>query len=138
MPRYPTPLQRLARSTILLPNGCAITTRTGPDGYSAMSVGGRYWLIHRFAYTHFVGPIPEGLQIDHLCRNRKCWNPNHLEPVTQAENARRGFWSLKTHCNRGHAYDEENTYVNPSGHRVCRACIKIREAGYRARKQEAA
>lgn len=137
MPRL-TPLQRIARMTTLLPNGCAVYTGSGPDGYGTIGVQGRSWLVHRYAYELLVAPIPKGLQMDHLCRNRKCWNPQHLEPVTQTENARRGFWALKTHCNRGHVYDEANTIINANGHRVCRACITIREAKYRAQRQVAA
>ena len=88
---------------------------------------------HRFAYEELIGPIPEGLQLDHLCRNRICVNPAHLEPVTARENTLRGLtfqrenW-LKTHCKRGHPFDEANTYIikpskrMPNGGRSCRAC----------------
>lgn len=93
--------------------------------------------VHRFAYEMAVGPIPDGLTIDHLCRNRSCCNPAHLEPVTMAENIRRGtqgqFQRRKTHCPSGHPYDEENTYVPPSGERQCRTCK--REAGRRHDKR---
>lgn len=89
-------------------------------------------LAHRFAYEDIVGPILEGLTIDHLCRVRHCVNPAHLEPVTHLENVRRGNGGLnqlaKTHCPKGHPYDEENTYrlpSRPSG-RYCRACRRER------------
>lgn len=86
-------------------------------GYGAFSVEGRFASAHRTAYQLAKGPIPDGLQIDHLCRNRRCVNPDHMEAVTPAENTRRSGLSqsslnaLKTHCASGHLFDEENTYV---------------------------
>lgn len=96
---------------------------------------GRLWLnkhmiyAHRFAYELLVGPIPEGLQIDHLCRVRHCVNPAHLEPVTQGVNIRRGRnWQReKSHCPQGHPYDRENTHWYRSM-RYCRACDRARSA----------
>ena len=86
---------------------------------------------HRWAYAHYIGPIPDGLVIDHLCRNRKCCNPQHLEAVTQKENVKRGNSgkyqrNRKTHCKRGHELTVENTYTQQSG-RTCRTCLKARE-----------
>ena len=81
---------------------------------------------HRFAYERFVGPVPAGLELDHLCRVRHCVNPEHLEPVTRAENCKRGnlnkHHTAKTHCPHGHPYDDANTYITPEGWRACRAC----------------
>ena len=83
---------------------------------------------HRLTYERFRGPIPQGLTIDHLCRNRRCVNPWHLEPVTQSENNRRGYgWSgrhsRQTHCVHGHPFTEDNTYLWRSS-RKCRTCRK--------------
>lgn len=97
---------------------------------------GRLWrlghsLAHRWSYEQHVGPIPEGLELDHLCRVPACVNPGHLEPVSHAENMARSAPAVKTHCVNGHAYDEANTYARPSGQRDCRACIRERAAKYR-------
>ena len=90
-----------------------------PNGYGRLD--GR--VAHRVIYEALIGPVPEGLQLDHLCRNRACVNVNHLEPVTQRENIRRGSRPNQTHCKRGHEYTPENTYRRgSSGARQCRAC----------------
>ena len=84
---------------------------------------GKLLRAHRVAYELMVGPIPEGLDLDHLCRNRGCVRPSHLEPVTRRENLSRGLGgALKTHCAQGHEYTEENTYRRPGGTRDCRTC----------------
>lgn len=100
-----------------------------PDGYGRTSVEGRQQLAHRSAYEALRGPIPEGLVIDHLCRVRHCFNPWHLEPVTGAENIRRGLTgkinhhnAAKTHCPQGHSYEGENLYIRSNGSRECRTC----------------
>ena len=84
---------------------------------------------HRLAWEYARGPIPPGFTIDHLCRNRRCVNPAHLEPVTMTENLRRGESpparnARKTHCDRGHPYNTENTYYYRTG-RLCRVCRRI-------------
>lgn len=85
---------------------------------------------HRISYEWLVGPIPLGLDLDHLCRIRHCVNPGHLEPVTRSENNQRGLLSAlrvpKTHCPGGHPYDGGNTYVNTLGRSVCRECKRTR------------
>src|SRR5690606_17884045 len=95
-------------------------------------------LAHRALYQLTVGEIPDGLQLDHLCRVRRCVNPAHLEPVTNRENALRSpltFTSqniAKTHCAQGHPYDEANTYTR-DGRRDCRTCNRAAQARRRAR-----
>lgn len=89
---------------------------------------------HRLAYEAAVGPIPDGLTLDHLCRVTRCVNPHHLEPVTLAENIRRAA-AATTHCPQGHAYDTANTYRDPLGRRRCRACHREEQRKrYRQRK----
>lgn len=100
------------------------------NGYGDCTFGAKSFMPHRVAYTLLVGPIPNGLQIDHLCRNRKWVNPDHLEPVTNKENARRGISPIATkmrrnHCHRGHEYTPENTKLDHKGSRVCQACRRI-------------
>lgn len=98
---------------------------------------------HRFAYEWLVGPIPEGFTIDHLCRNRGCVNPRHLEPVTRGENTLRGQTiaatnKAKTHCVHGHAFTAENTYRPPgsTNTRMCRACIEARNRQQNMKRRE--
>lgn len=99
-------------------------------GYVEIRVDGRQVGVHRFAYETFVGPIPDGCEIDHVkargCRFNDCSNPAHLEAVTHRENMRRGdiefgIRSAKTHCPQGHPYSADNTYVY-QGSRTCRTC----------------
>lgn len=101
-------------------------------GYGEFYFKGRQLKAHRFAYELLVGPIPEGLTIDHLCRNRSCINPSHMEPVTIQENLRRGISpsavnARKTHCLRGHPLKGQNLLVN-NGHRHCRQCKKEQDS----------
>jgi hypothetical protein len=84
---------------------------------------------HRVVYEALVGPIPKGMEIDHLCRRRACVNPDHLEPVTHTENVRRGYWG-KNECVNGHEFTEANTrhYRTTKGKdiRICRECERIK------------
>lgn len=104
------------------PSTCWIWTgATNNGGYGVGWTGTATRLAHRLAYEYKIGPIPAGLHIDHLCRNRLCVNPDHLEAVTQAENNRRAG-AARTDCAHGHPYDEANTYWTKAGTRVCRTC----------------
>jgi hypothetical protein len=89
-------------------------------------------LAHRVSYELFKGPIPDGLQIDHLCRTTACVNPAHLEAVTQLENARRASAEI-THCKNGHEYTLETTYRDRHGWRSCRVCSAAAARAYYAR-----
>lgn len=155
----PTP-ERLKLAARLLvkmspePNGCIRWTgRIDHHGYSEIRITlgrlkYRKCRAHRVAYEVFVGPIPEGLTIDHLCRNQWCVNPAHLEPVTSVVNVMRGEspfarHARKTHCKHGHEFTPENTY-HPRGiqtHRKCRECARqkdrrlLENAAFREKRQ---
>jgi hypothetical protein len=129
-------------------SGCWLWTGAdNGEGYGTISVPGkRGHKAHRFAYELFVGPIPDGLQIDHLCRVRCCVNPAHLEAVTQKVNVQRGiavaktkeYFAAITHCPHGHKYSGDNLRKSKQGHRLCRTCHRDRErARYHAKKRSA-
>jgi hypothetical protein len=104
-------------------------------GYGQIGSRNRKRYAHRLAWEMLVGPIPDGTEIDHLCRNQMCVNPMHLEPVPHRENVRRGMSpsgmnARKATCLRGHPYDEANTYYRPDGKgRFCRVCAKQQRQG---------
>lgn len=108
------------------------------DGYGNLTLRGKVRRAHRVSYEDAKGAIPEGLELDHVCRERRCVRPDHLEPVTHAENMRRSEmasrFGAKTHCPSGHAYDEANTFRCKRGFRQCRACRRISVANYRRKK----
>ncbi len=95
----------------------------GNKGYGQFWFEGRMRATHRLSYELTKGNVPEGLQLDHLCRNKLCVNPDHLEPVTMAENLRRSPLSNvnKTHCKRGHEFTPDNIVKVPGG-RACKVC----------------
>ena len=108
-------------------------------GYARVTLGGVKRQAHRWAYEFLVGNVPDGLELDHLCRNRRCCKPAHLEPVTHRENIIRGDTIpstnlRKTHCPRGHPYDAENTRYG-SSQRLCRQCQRVHNTRYKARKR---
>jgi hypothetical protein len=117
---------------------CWLWTHPLRKGYGRLLYG--RWLdaeAHRFSYELFVGPIPAGLVIDHLCRTPACVNFAHLEAVTPAENARRGWLNKQkmeqTECIYGHSFTPENTYIAANGTRHCRICHKLYQRFYMGR-----
>lgn len=114
-------------------NGTPCWVWTGakkPNGYGNFGISGRVVYAHRFAYEILVGVIPAGFEADHLCRNRACVNPEHLDSVTHKVNVLRGqsptaMHAQATHCPQGHPYDLLNTAIRRSGRRRCRACDRI-------------
>lgn len=119
-------------------SGCWIWIgATYASGYGQIWVNGRLLRAHRVFFEHLVGPIAEGMELDHLCRNTKCVNPDHMEPVSHQENCARGLaglnQSMKTHCPNGHAYSGGNLYIRPGGSRECRACGAAQMRRYRLR-----
>ena len=111
--------------------------RPAKGGYHRVTVKKQSRVAHRWVYEVLVGPIPEGLTLDHTCQNPGCVNPEHLEPVTLAENIQRARARI-THCPLGHAYDEQNTYNRPDGGRDCKACINRRSRERNERRRQAA
>ena len=130
-----TPYQRFWDS-VCVTDSCWLWVGFLRDGYGSMLLDGKRSGVHRISYQWLVGPIPDGLQLDHLCRVRNCVNPEHLEPVTQRVNILRGRGAAvgnleKTECPRGHAYAGENLRVYSGGGRECAACGRARNKAWR-------
>lgn len=137
--RRPTPETRFFRKLRQVGDCWVWTAATDQSGYGLFQGGDRMIRSHIWSYNFFIGEVPEGLQLDHLCRNRPCCNPWHLDPVTPLVNTQRGIGSgSRTRCPQGHPYDLINTYRTPSGKRVCRRCAQASRARYEAKKRSAA
>lgn len=137
--RAPAPLaDRIMARVVMSGSGCWLWQ--GPvnhKGYGLITVGSRLdgshktRSVHRAAFEEWIGPIPDGLTLDHLCEVKSCCNPDHLEPVTNAENMRRRG-ARQTHCARGHERTAESTRVETSGSRRCLACERAKTAAVAA------
>jgi hypothetical protein len=132
--------ERVLARSVAGPGGCLIYTGSlNKYGYGNVGVKvADKWITkkaHRVVYEALVGPIPEGLFLDHLCRIRSCCNPAHLEPVTHLENVRRGQgnqYKNRTDCSAGHPYTPENTRLRNGKERVCLACERRRKEKQKA------
>ncbi|MCA1844613.1 MAG: HNH endonuclease [Actinobacteria bacterium] len=138
--RRGTPFER-TWNKFLVDDGCWLWTASiDADGYGRLGKGSdptQPTKAHVVLWNALRGPVPEGMELDHLCQVKHCVNPAHLEPTTHLVNCQRRpqYQSEKTHCPQGHPYDEENTYDN-QGRRHCRACMKVRNAKYEVKRKE--
>lgn len=137
---------RIAARSVALPDGCWEYRGSTTDGYGRVEWRdqerrvGKY--VHRAAYEALVGEVPPGLQLDHLCRNRKCWNPDHLEPVPNRVNMLRGESPSAVAfrngtCVRGHPMVPGSYYIRSDGHRYCRECKNYKRRLSDAKLREA-
>jgi len=123
------------------PTGCWIWTAGKlASGYGSFRTNNKAVVAHRYSYEQLVGPVAPGLQIDHICRNRTCVNPDHLEPVSQRTNLLRGISppavnARKSRCPKGHEFTSENTYRYPNGHRKCKQCRDSYKREYDRRRK---
>jgi hypothetical protein len=132
-------VDRFIDKLIVCPDGCWRWMGQTAGGYGRFYIIGEKRTVpaHRFAYEWLVGPIPEGLCIDHLCRVRNCVNPDHMEPVTNRENLMRGETivaraAAATHCPKGHPYSPDNT-GSDRGNRRCKTCNRETARNWRKR-----
>ena len=136
---YLDPMQRFF-SKVNLVDSCWAWTDHLAYGYGVFSIRGTVWKAHRFSYLIFNGPLASNLELDHLCRNRACVNPDHLEQVTRRVNFERGIHPAttrikKTHCSEGHALTGGNR-IDRGGSARCRVCFKSYQRSWYLRKKE--
>ena len=110
------------------------TAHCDRNGYGLFRLGNTHVGAHRFAYELENDPIPTDLELDHLCKNRSCVHPGHLELVTHLENMRRAY-AHQTHCKYGHELTEDNTWSTRTGGRICKECSRRRVREHYQRKQ---
>lgn len=137
MSRKPNTVESILSKVKIDSNECWIWPLSlSHNGYGLVKFDGKMQQVHRLVYKLLVGPIPDDLTCDHLCRVRNCCNPAHIDIITRVENTRRGnvgkWRGLLTHCKRGHEYSQENTYTDRNGYRVCNECRRI---SHRRRRQ---
>jgi len=132
-----TTLERILAKVELSPDGCLLWTGAnnghgyGNVGYKDDRGARRTRQPHRLVYEAFVGPVPDGFELDHLCRVRRCVNPAHVEIVTHQENGLRGLRGrLVTRCAQGHQYTPENTIIRSDGRRRCKTCARAHHRRY--------
>lgn len=142
--RSMTPMQRAFHYSVL-DGDCIVFMGAATAGYGIFQAEGRTHRIHEWAYEQHIGePAPPGIDLHHLCGNKRCWKIEHLKPLTRYEHrAAHGFDGgpkknrEKTHCDSGHEFDAANTYTDSLGKRHCRACRADAARRLRARKKEA-
>lgn len=133
-----SPANPLEQNVRIQPSGCwEWQGWTNDQGYGYITLDGRSVRAHRHFYEKHVGPIPKDMVLDHLCRNRVCVNPKHLEQVTSRENTLRGIGpaarrAAQTHCVSGHEFTTTNTHIRPNGTRRCRECDRLQKKRNRA------
>lgn len=132
-------IRSIMERLVIQESGCCVwPLALDKDGYAVCSLDGKSYRVHSLLYRHFVGPIPAGMQIDHLCRNPSCANLAHLEAVTPRENTMRGTSlaarnAAASHCIHGHPLSGENLYITAKGERQCRTCKLERKYQRRVR-----
>ena len=136
----PNTIMNLMGQLVIQENGCAIWPGRLKKGYAEVSYQSKKRKLHRLLYEYFVGTVPEGMVLDHLCRNRACGNFAHLEPVTVGVNVLRGesFSAVnkqKATCLRGHVLEGENIRISKDGKRICRPCMRDHGKKHRNKKK---
>jgi hypothetical protein len=128
MPRKQIPLEQRFWSRVIKTGDCWLWENPKKSGYGEIKIDGKMEKAHIISYRMDIGPVPKGLELDHLCRNRSCVRPDHLEAVTHIVNVRRGlagaYNKIKTNCRNGHPFSGENLRIRPNGKRNCRACYR--------------